>query len=40
MAPEMYEENYDYKVDIWAFGMCVLEMATGHVPYYECQNTA
>jgi WNK lysine deficient protein kinase len=40
MAPEMYEEEYNYKVDIWAFGMCVLEMATGHIPYYECQNTA
>ena len=36
MAPEMYEEKYDFKVDLWAFGMCVLEMATGYIPYYEC----
>ena len=28
MAPEMYEEHYDESVDIYAFGMCVLEMAT------------
>jgi len=36
MAPEMYDEKYDIKVDIWAFGMCVLEMTTGYTPYYEC----
>jgi serine/threonine protein kinase len=30
MAPEMYEEQgYTEKVDIYAFGMCLLEMATG-----------
>jgi serine/threonine protein kinase len=28
MAPELYEENYSERVDIYAFGMCVLEMAT------------
>ena len=28
MAPELYDEVYDYKVDIYAFGMCVLEMVT------------
>ncbi|KAF9545858.1 hypothetical protein BGW38_009681, partial [Lunasporangiospora selenospora] len=26
MAPELYDEKYDEKVDIYAFGMCVLEM--------------
>ena len=25
-APEMYEESYNERVDIYAFGMCVLEM--------------
>ena len=34
MAPEMYEEHYDESVDIYAFGMCVLEMATsGNNPW-------
>jgi len=28
MAPEIYEENYGILVDIYAFGMCVLEMVT------------
>ncbi|KAG5459752.1 MAG: kinase-like domain-containing protein [Olpidium bornovanus] len=28
MAPELYEEKYDEKVDIYAYGMCVLELAT------------
>lgn len=28
MAPELYDERYDEKVDIYAFGMCVLEMAS------------
>ena len=40
MAPEMYDEKYSFEVDIYAFGMCVLEMATGYLPYYECSNTA
>lgn len=26
MAPEMYEEQYDESVDVYAFGMCLLEM--------------
>lgn len=38
MAPEMYEEAYDEAVDVYAFGMCMLEMATGEYPYKECQN--
>lgn len=41
MAPEMYEEKgYSEKVDIYAFGMCLLEMATGQYPYSECKNAA
>lgn len=40
MAPEMYEESYDEKVDVYAFGMCLLEMATGEYPYMECTNPA
>lgn len=38
MAPEMYDEAYDEAVDVYAFGMCMLEMATGEYPYKECQN--
>jgi hypothetical protein len=71
MAPELYDENYNEKVDvrqpypragllaprllahaagacphshtraqIYAFGMCVLEMATNEYPYSECANAA
>ena len=38
MAPEMYEEHYDERVDVYAFGMCMLEMITGEYPYSECNN--
>lgn len=40
MAPEMYEEHYDESVDVYAFGMCMLEMTTLEYPYMECQNPA
>ncbi|CAL9694118.1 unnamed protein product [Knipowitschia caucasica] len=40
MAPEMYEEKYDEAVDVYAFGMCILEMATSEYPYSECNNAA
>lgn len=41
MAPDMYEENpYDEKVDIYAFGMCLLEIFTKEIPYNECSNPA
>ncbi|XP_037876946.1 serine/threonine-protein kinase Wnk isoform X2 [Bombyx mori] len=40
MAPEMYEEHYDESVDVYAFGMCMLEMATGEYPYSECNSPA
>lgn len=40
MAPELYEEEYNELVDIYAFGMCLLELATFEYPYTECQNAA
>ncbi|KAI8912562.1 kinase-like domain-containing protein, partial [Gorgonomyces haynaldii] len=40
MAPELYDEHYDEKVDIYAFGMVILEIATKEYPYNECQNQA
>ncbi|KAJ4980155.1 hypothetical protein NE237_010935 [Protea cynaroides] len=40
MAPELYEEEYNELVDIYSFGMCVLEMLTGEYPYSECCNPA
>ncbi|RWW77172.1 hypothetical protein BHE74_00014685 [Ensete ventricosum] len=40
MAPELYEEEYDELVDIYSFGMCVLEMLTSEYPYSECFNPA
>lgn len=40
MAPELYEEEYDELVDIYSFGMCLLEMLTSEYPYGECSNPA
>mmetsp|Transcript_30945 Transcript_30945/g.80974 ORF Transcript_30945/g.80974 Transcript_30945/m.80974 type:complete len:977 (+) Transcript_30945:71-3001(+) len=40
MAPEMYREEYSFPIDVWAFGMCVLEMITLEYPYSECKNPA
>jgi WNK lysine deficient protein kinase len=40
MAPELYEERYTEKVDIYAFGMAVLEMVTNEYPFQECTNSA
>jgi serine/threonine protein kinase len=48
MAPEMYAcglakgknppVGYTDAVDIYAFGMAVLEMVTGEYPFEECSN--
>ncbi|KAI3763750.1 hypothetical protein L2E82_13747 [Cichorium intybus] len=35
MAPELYEEKYNELVDIYAFGMCLLELVTFEYPYYN-----
>ncbi|KAF7849759.1 hypothetical protein BT93_L0314 [Corymbia citriodora subsp. variegata] len=40
MAPELYEENYNELVDVYSFGMCMLEMVTCEYPYSECINAA
>lgn len=41
MAPDLYEESaYDEKVDVYAFGMCLLEILTKEIPYRECSNPA
>lgn len=38
MAPELYEEKYNELVDVYSFGMCLLEMVTFEYPYSECKN--
>ncbi|AFM98281.1 putative serine/threonine kinase [Encephalitozoon hellem ATCC 50504] len=41
MAREMFEgEGYCEKIDVYAFGMCLIEMATGAYPYKECTTAA
>ncbi|XAR55287.1 Non-specific serine/threonine protein kinase [Bertholletia excelsa] len=40
MAPELYDEEYTELVDIYSFGMCLLEMATMEIPYGECDSVA
>ena len=38
MAPELYDENYNEMVDVYAFGMTCLEMVTSKTPYHECTS--
>jgi len=38
MAPELYEEDYNELVDVYSFGMCLLEMVTLEIPYSECSS--
>ncbi|KAF8414221.1 hypothetical protein HHK36_002221 [Tetracentron sinense] len=38
MAPELYDQDYTEMVDIYSFGMCVLEMVTIEMPYMECDT--
>ncbi|XP_031261495.1 probable serine/threonine-protein kinase WNK9 [Pistacia vera] len=40
MAPEVYAEEYNELVDIYSFGMCILEMITFEYPYSECTHPA
>ncbi|KAJ8768344.1 hypothetical protein K2173_021497 [Erythroxylum novogranatense] len=40
MAPELYDEEYNELVDIYSFGLCILEMVTCELPYTECRNPA
>ncbi|XVF53142.1 hypothetical protein PTKIN_Ptkin05aG0076700 [Pterospermum kingtungense] len=40
MAPELYDEEYNELVDIYSFGLCMLEMVTCEYPYNECKNPA
>ncbi|KAF3623526.1 putative serine/threonine-protein kinase WNK7 [Capsicum annuum] len=40
MAPELYDEEYNELVDIYSFGMCILELITCEYPYNECRNQA
>ena len=35
IAPELFEEDYNELVDVYAFGMCVIEMITNEYPYQE-----
>lgn len=40
IAPERYSGAFGYGIDIYSFGLCVLEMATRRTPYSECENAA
>ncbi|XP_071729007.1 serine/threonine-protein kinase WNK8-like [Rutidosis leptorrhynchoides] len=38
MAPEVWEGEYNEFVDIYSFGMCILELITCEYPYSECRD--
>lgn len=40
MSPELFDEEYTEKADVYAFGMVLLEMLTGEYPYRECNSSA
>jgi WNK lysine deficient protein kinase len=40
MAPELYEQAYDERVDVYSYGMVLLELVTMQYPYAECANVA
>uniref|UniRef100_A0A7S0BR62 Protein kinase domain-containing protein n=1 Tax=Rhodosorus marinus TaxID=101924 RepID=A0A7S0BR62_9RHOD len=39
-APDLHREKHTEKVDIYAFGMCLLQMVSMEYPYSECENSA
>ncbi|KAK2992288.1 hypothetical protein RJ640_020281 [Escallonia rubra] len=38
MAPELFEDDYNQLVDIYAFGILMIELVTCEHPYSECKN--
>ena len=37
-APEVYGGRYQESVDVWSFGMCVIEMVSREYPYQEVEK--
>eukprot|EP01061_Rhynchopus_euleeides_P013473 TRINITY_DN23524_c0_g1_i1.p1 TRINITY_DN23524_c0_g1~~TRINITY_DN23524_c0_g1_i1.p1 ORF type:complete len:645 (+),score=175.69 TRINITY_DN23524_c0_g1_i1:55-1935(+) len=38
LAPEQFDDDFDFRVDIYSFALLLLEMLTGRVPYLEAKN--
>lgn len=38
MSPEVIEGKYGVEADIYAFGLCIIEMCTLKKPYFECKT--
>lgn len=35
-APEIAQGHYNELVDVYSFGMCLLQLSTGKYPFEEC----
>jgi serine/threonine protein kinase len=35
MAPEVYNETYDQRVDVWSAGVILFFLLTGDLPFFQ-----
>ena len=38
LAPEQFDDDFDFRADIYCFGLLILEMLTARSPYQEAKN--
>lgn len=38
MAPEIYNETYDQRVDVWSAGVILFFLLTGELPFFQDED--